>query len=254
MKTHNNLVSKIVFAVVIASSANIACAQWAVIDAANFKQTTITAADSIRQTAKQLEQYKKQLEQYQDQIRNSIAPAKYLWDEANATVEKIQKTANTLNEIKRQAGNIDQYLKGTFGTVEDYVKQKCYTSVKCTKREWDEINNKMAGISSSQKRATEAMLRGLEEHEELLQKDAAKLVKIQASAQTAEGRLEAMGYANQLASASVSQLIQLRSVIMAQQIAGGMRQRALEDQEAQQRAVGEQLREGEYEASSGKVW
>ena len=251
MKT---LLGKLIFATVITTVPVTVSAQWAVIDAGNIKQTTVTATNAVKQTAKQLEQYKRQLQQLEDQIRNSVAPAKHLWDEANKTVRKIQRTANTLKELKRQAGSIDDYLKSSYGSVDDYLKKKCYTSVKCTRAEWDEINYRMSNVSVAQKRATEALLMALEESGDLLEKDADQLVEIQESAETAEGRLAAMGYANQLASAQVNQLIQLRSALMAQQTAFGMRQKAIEDLEAQQRAVAQELRKGDFEKSSGKAW
>lgn len=254
MKIKKTAIAKFVLSSVFLCLPLMASAQWAVVDAGNIAQTTITAMENIAQTTKQLEQYRKQLQQLEDQIRNSTAPAQYLWDEANITIKRIVRTTNTLNQLKAQAGSIDRYLQNNYGTVENYRAQKCYTSQKCTTEEWQAVHSRASASSTAQAQATEAMLRGLDEQQDSLQVDADNLARIQGKAQNAEGRLEAMGYANQLASSQVNQLLQMRSLLVAQQTAAGIRQRALEDQEAQQRATGRQLREGKFEKSESKVW
>ena len=51
-----------------------------VFDAANLQQSAISAVEAVNQTLKQLEEYALQLQQYEDQIKNSLAPAAYVWD------------------------------------------------------------------------------------------------------------------------------------------------------------------------------
>ena len=60
-----------------------------VFDAANLQQTTLSAIEAVNQTLKQIEEYALQLKQYEDQIKNSIAPAAYVWDQAQRTMNKI---------------------------------------------------------------------------------------------------------------------------------------------------------------------
>lgn len=249
-----NALKKISFAVSLAALPIIASAQWAVVDAGNIFQTTISAIESVAQTVKQLDQYKKQLQQLEDQIKNTKNPPQFLWDEANATIRKIKRTTNTLEKLKSQAGSIEDYLRSNYGTVDNYLAQKCFSSQKCTAEEWKALDARSAQSSTAQANATEAMLRGLDEQQNTLESDADNLAKIQKNAETPEGRLEAMGYANQFASAQANQLLQLRALLIAQQTAAGMRQRAQEDQEAQQRASSRQLREGSFQKSSGKTW
>ena len=60
-----------------------------VFDAANLQQSAISAVEAVNQTLKQIEQYALQLQQYEDMIKNSIAPAAYVWDQAQRTMNKI---------------------------------------------------------------------------------------------------------------------------------------------------------------------
>lgn len=60
-----------------------------VFDAANLQQSAISAVEAVNQTLKQIEEYALQLQQYEDQIKNSIAPAAYVWDQAQRTMNKI---------------------------------------------------------------------------------------------------------------------------------------------------------------------
>lgn len=258
MNKHIKTFGQLVFISVIAGAPLIASAQFGggvVYDPANFAKNTITAAEQIRATAKQIQQYQKQLQQLENQIRNTTAPPQFLWDEANYTIKRIVKSIDTLNYYKQQAGSVDAYMKANFGTVSDYASQKCFSSAGCSASEWKVVQDRAAAASDVQVRSTEAMLRGVDEQQATLEADANKLVQIQSGAQGAEGQLAAMGYANQLASAQVNQLLQLRSLMIAQQAEAGIRQRALQDKEAQQKAMSRQFNSGESTVRSPKkVW
>ena len=258
MQKHIQYIGRCVFTAILAGAPLIAFAQFGggvVYDPSNFAKNTITAAEQIKATAKQLQQYQKQLQQLENQIRNSTAPPQFLWDEASYTVKRIVKSIDTLNYYKQQAGSVDAYMKSQFGTVSDYESQKCFTSAGCSAAEWKVVQDRASESSTVQARSTEAMLRGVDEQQATLQADANKLVQIQAGAQGAEGHLAAMGYANQLASAQVNQLLQLRTLMIAQQAEAGIRQRALQDQEARREAASRQLHSGSSTVQSPKkVW
>jgi len=255
MKNHAKTFRQLVVLSIIAAAPLVASAQWVVTDPGNLIKNSITAAEQIKATAKQLQQYQKQLQQLENQIRNTTAPPQFLWDEANYTIKRIVKSIDTLNYYKQQAGSVDAYMKANFGTVNDYASQKCFSSTGCSAEEWKVVQDRAAESSNVQARSTEAMLRGLDEQQEMIQADANKLVQIQSGAQGAQGQLAAMGYANQLASAQVNQLLQLRTLMIAQQAEAGIRQRALQDQEAKQQAASRQLHSGESTVKSPKkVW
>jgi P-type conjugative transfer protein TrbJ len=43
----------------------------------------------VAQTLKQIEQYRTQLQQYENMLQNTIAPAAYIWDQAQATINGL---------------------------------------------------------------------------------------------------------------------------------------------------------------------
>lgn len=75
-----------------------------VFDAANLQQSAISAVEAVNQTLKQIEQYALQLQQYEDMIKNSIAPAAYVWDQAQRTMNKIIALQNQVEFYMSQAG------------------------------------------------------------------------------------------------------------------------------------------------------
>ena len=82
-----------------------------VFDAANLQQSAISAVEAVNQTLKQIEQYALQLQQYEDMIKNSIAPAAYVWDQAQRTMNKIIALQNQVEFYMSKAGNVDTYLR-----------------------------------------------------------------------------------------------------------------------------------------------
>ena len=108
--------------------------------------------------------------------------------------------------------------------------------------------------SESQKKANDALFKGLDQQQDALTADARTLQQLQGKAQGATGQMQAIGYANQLASQQANQLLQIRGLLMAQQNAIATRNQALADREAQEAASSEQLRKGSYKPSPARSW
>jgi P-type conjugative transfer protein TrbJ len=100
-----------------------------------------------------------------------------------------------------------------------------------------EKNGELA--SQSQKKANDAVFLGLKRQQENLKKDSATLEDLQRNAEGAEGQMQAIGYANQLASQQANQLLQIRSLLMVQQAAVTAQMQAQADNEAMQKAASE---------------
>jgi P-type conjugative transfer protein TrbJ len=215
-----------------------ASAQWAVIDAANVTQTTITALENVQQTAKQIQQYQTQLQQYENMLRNTTAPVTHIWDQAQATMTQLRRSIDTLNYYKQTLGSLDAYL-GKFKTTTDYDRSPCFTVNGCTQAEWDAMKAAERLGSESQKKANDALFRGLDQQQDAMLADARQLERLQTSAQGADGQLKAIGYANQLASHQANQLLQIRGLLIAQQNAIATRNQVLADQEARYQAAHE---------------
>ena len=96
-----------------------------VIDATNLSQNIITAIESVAQTLKQIEEYRTQLQQYENMIQNTVAPAAYIWDQAQQTINGLMNAVDTLNYYKTQLGSLDGYL-GKFQDVAYYRSSPCF--------------------------------------------------------------------------------------------------------------------------------
>jgi len=224
-----------------------------VIDGTNLSQNIMTAIESVAQTLKQIEQYSTQLQQYQNQLQNTMAPAAYIWDQAQSTINGLMNATNTLNYYKNQLGSLDSYI-GKFQDVNYYKGSPCFSATGCSAAEWTAMKNVQQLASESQKKANDALFKGLDKQQDNLTADAATLQRLQSSAQGATGQMQAIGYANQLASQQAHQLLQIRGLLIAQQNAVATKMQADADKEAQQAAAAAQLRQGSYRASPARTW
>ncbi len=207
-----------------------------VIDNSNLQQNIMTAIESVAQTLKQIEQYRTQLQQYENMLQNTAAPPAYIWDQAQSTINGLMQATNTLDHYKQQLGSLDNYL-GRFQDVNYYRDSPCFSVNGCSAAEWAAMKNGQRLASESQKKANDALFRGLNLQQSHLQSDAATLQRLQSAAQGAQGQMQAIGYANQLASQQANQLLQIRSLLIAQQNAVATQMQAQADKEAQQAAA-----------------
>ncbi|WP_425512395.1 TrbJ/VirB5 family protein [Xanthomonas translucens] len=60
-------------------------------------------------------------------LQNTVAPAAYIWDQAQSTINGLMQAVDTLNYYKNQAGSIDAYL-GKFQDVSYYRSSPCFTT------------------------------------------------------------------------------------------------------------------------------
>ena len=207
-----------------------------VIDASNLSQNIVSATENVAQTLKQIQQYRTQLQQYENMLQNTTAPAQQIWDAATMTMNQLRSSIDTLNYYKASLGSIDAYL-AKFKDMAAYRATPCYSVTGCSPDQWAAMKAAEKYGSESQKKATDALFRGMDKQQDNLQVDATQLQRLQSSAQGAEGQLQAIGYANQLASHQSNQLLQIRALLIAQQNALATRSQALADNEAKQQAA-----------------
>jgi len=209
-----------------------------VIDGGNLTQNILSAQESVAQTLKQILQYQTQLQQYENMIQNTVAPAANIWDQAQSTMNSLRGSIDTLNYYKNNLGSIDNYLD-KFQDTSYYRSSPCYTAAGCTPAQWAAMADSQRLGSEAQKKATDALFRGLDRQQDAMQSDASQLQRLQSSAQGATGQMQAIGYANQLASHQANQLLQIRGLLIAQQNVIATRNKVLADREAQQQAASE---------------
>lgn len=176
-----------------------------VLDVSNLGQTTMTAIEAVKQTAKQVQQYALQLQQYENMVRNTLAPAAYIWSE-------VGRTQNNLASIQAKYdyytnGGVEKYLE-RFGNVGYYRGSQNFNLDMF-------LQNKEEAIDSS-KKANDALAKTIDQQRSDLRKDAAELQKLQLQVQGYSGQMEAAQGTNQLLAQQNSQLLQLRSALLTQ--------------------------------------
>ncbi|MES3021683.1 MAG: P-type conjugative transfer protein TrbJ [Pseudomonadota bacterium] len=216
-----------------------------VIDGGNLIQNVISAIESIAQTMKQIQQYQTQLQQYENMLQNTTAPSQQIWDSATTTMNQLRGSIDTLNYYKTNLGSIDAYL-GKFKDTAAYRDSPCYSVNGCTPAQWAAMKDSERLGSESQKKATDALFKGLDRQQDSMEADAAQLQRLQSAARGSAGQLEAIGYANQLASHQSNQLLQIRGLLLAQQNVIATRNQALADREAKEAAASDSIRAGTF--------
>lgn len=225
-----------------------------VIDGTNLEQNIMTAIESVAQTLKQIEQYQTQLQQYENQLQNTLAPAAYIWDQAQSTINGLMNAVNTLDYYKQQLGSLDSYIN-KFQDVSYYRGSPCFSSAGCSEAEWEAMRSVEQVASESQKKANDALFRGLDRQQTALKDDARQLERLQQAAQGANGQMQALGFANQLASQQANQLLQIRGLLIAQQNAVTTRMQAQADKESREAAAAATSRESRIErTASPRNW
>ncbi len=245
-----------------------------VVDSGNITQSTITATNNVKQTlgqaqtiakqaqqySKQIQQYQKQLQQYQKQIQqydldmlNTRAPDSFVWKEAESVIDELIDSIDTLGYYENSLGSINAYL-GQFQDVAHYKSSPCFSEDGCSESEVSAIVRNEELSSESQKKANDALLKGLAKQQEDLKADAQKLELLQRASQTATGRLAVLQYANQFASLQASQMMQIRGLLMAQQNAMASEMQAQSNRTAQERASSTRLRKGGFKKSPSRSW
>lgn len=250
------LAAKVAVILAVSSTTGIvppAVAAIPVIDGTNLSQNIVTAIENVAHTLKQIQQYQTQLQQYQNMLQNTLSPATQIWDAATATMNQLRSAIDTLNYYKTSLGSIDAYL-GKFKDTAGYRSSPCYSVRGCTPAEWAAMKDSERLGSESQKRANDALFKSIDRQQDAMQSDAAQLLRLQSAARGSSGQLEAIGYANQLASHQSNQLLQIRALLIAQQNVIATRNQVLADREAREAAAAIQLRTGTYRPSPATTW
>ncbi len=180
-------------------------------------------------------------------------PPQAIDDALAQKMNQLRGAIDTLNYYKNQAGSLDGYLS-KFQDVSYYRSSPCF-NIGCTKAEFDAMKQASNKLNSeAQKKANDALFKGLDKQQDAMESDARQLQRLQSSAQGATGQMQAIGFANQLASNQANQLLQIRGLLIAQQNAVATRNQVIADREAQEAAAAENLRKGEYRASPARTW
>lgn len=212
-----------------------------VIDAVGLVQHVLNAVQSVQQTLQLIQGYQTQLLQFENQLKNTLNPNLFLWDQANVVINDLMSQIDTIRHYRTQFGSVENYM-GKFKDLESYRSAPCLTTG-CTPTELlvfqEQVKQDQAFHSEAVKRNNEAVIKGLDRQQNQLESDANRLRDLQANAQSAQGQLEAIQHANQLASAQANQLLQIRALMISQQSALAVSTQQSSSDEALRRALWE---------------
>ncbi len=190
-----------------------------------------------QQLATLKEQLTNQVKQLENMVMNSIAPATYLWSEADKTVAQIMALQDQLN-----SSNLEGYLA-------KYKDLDFYRN--------NPSNEQIAAIQEEQIKqdyeAQQKLAKAISKQQEKLNEDASRLRNLQANTSSAKGHLEALQYANQYASLQNDQLMQMRSLMMQQAAAQNARDEIEADKRARAQAFREKAMEKKWQKGGGAL-
>jgi len=261
MRTIKLTINQVILASVLSVTTPVASfAGIPVIDGTNLSQNVLSATEEIAQTIKQVQQYATQLTQYSTQlqqyanmIQNTAVPSSFTWANASQTIAGLNNTLNTLSGFQRQFGSLSNYINH-YQSLQQYANSACFNRIACTTDALASINSTIELGSQAQQTANAAEIQAIDSQQTALQTDAATLQRLQANAQTASGQMQAIGYANQLASNQANQLLQLRALLIAQQTAEATRNQVIADREAQQAAADQSWRKDTLKPVTHNNW
>lgn len=176
-----------------------------VLDVSNLGQTTMTAIEAVKQTAKQVQQYALQLQQFENMVKNTIAPAAYVWSEVGLMQNKMFSIQDQYNYYKN--GGIEKYLN-RFGNVNYYRDSENF--------DLDMFLQNRAEAIDSSKKANDSLAKTIDQQRSDLRKEAADLQSLQLQVQGYSGQMQAAQGTNMLLAQQNNQLLQLRGTLLTQ--------------------------------------
>lgn len=223
-----------------------------VFDYPNWLLNAKSVANQVNEIQNQITQYNLQLEHYKNVLKNTKSLASFQWDNANKIITNLLESTNTIDYYKQEIGSLEGYLERFQST--DFYKQGACFNGGCSKQALKKIEQNRVQASVAEKRANDAMLKGIDKQQQSMKSDAQKLSALQAKAQSSEGQKQALQAAAQLASNQSHQLLQIRGLLLAQQNSQATRYAALANKEAIKAAGDDRFRQGAYHKSSGMKW
>lgn len=231
-----------------------------VFDPINLVQNILSAVSEMTQQIKQVQQYSTQLQelatatqQLQNMVQNTQTLTHFTWDDAQGTIAQLLALTDTISQYKKLMGDMNQFLNA-FQNIDSYRQAPCIGSNTCTEEDLAQLNERDRLSAEANKKATDALIKGIDQQQQSLVQDTAQLRRLQQTAQSSTGRLQALQAANQLASEQSHQLLQIRGLLLAQSNALATQMAVQHDQEARALVLEETFKSGAYQLSKGKTW
>lgn len=187
------------------------------VDVVSIVQQVIIAFEEIMQTIQQIEEFATQIEQFEAQLKNMELPDSYVWSDAQNAINGLLSLSELTSYYSNEVGSLDRYLD-RLNSIEHFRNIPCFSDGGCTQDEWDEaFNNRDLDMGMEARRAANAgLIKTLRAESGQLQTDAANIRRLQSSAMSVEGEVEALQAANQFAGNMAQQMLNIRALLKVQ--------------------------------------
>jgi P-type conjugative transfer protein TrbJ len=195
-------------------------AQWVVTDPTNLVENVISALQQVNAVLKQAEQYKTQIDQYTAELRNVAAPAVFVWDLGKDTVETAERVQKKLTNYRQLIRDTDASLR-QLGDPDYYKSSPCYNGHAASHGGCGVF---LAALQQEERKKTqteyeanEELFKALDAQHASMNKRMDRLQSLTKSSQDADGQMKVLQAANQLTSAQIAELMEIRSLMITQQ-------------------------------------
>lgn len=211
-----SLLSKTAAAVVCTIIAGTASAAGIpVIDATNLTQNTLNVISTMAQEVKQISQYATQLEQYQTQLQQY---SNMLQNTQKPNAWILHNTTSLLNSTRNLFANspmssVDSYLKQYVSTA-FHSTNPCLTGGNCTPQAWTQLVRNNRNLTTDRIDRLNRWFSQQQSLENKFRSADADFERLKASAQTAQGQLQAIGYVNMMVAQVADINLQMRDLLI----------------------------------------
>lgn len=186
------------------------------------------------------------IEQINEWRENVEAMADYVTSPYEETVNGLLDVVDLVDSHMGEYGGIDSYL-ALFQDTPFYRATECFSNnIRCTQGRIAELmRTDQIGLQGV-KRSNDRLFRGIEQQQRNLRTDSARLRDMSARVNGVQGRNAQVQAAAQLANEQAHQLLQIRTLLVAQQQAQATESQLKANRDARHQAVDEVLRSGEF--------
>lgn len=197
------------------AAGNIGAAGIPVIDATNLTQNTLNVISTMAQEVKQISQYATQLEQYQTQLQQY---SNMLQNTQKPNAWILHNTTSLLNSTRNLFANspmssVDSYLK-QYVTTAYHSANPCLTGGNCTPQAWSQLVRNNRNLTKERIDRLNRWFNQQQSLESKFRSADADFERLKASAQTAQGQLQAIGYVNMMVAQVADINLQMRDLLM----------------------------------------
>jgi P-type conjugative transfer protein TrbJ len=107
-------VSKVIGLALLAALTLTSTGTMPVIDYSNLTQNITTALHQVSAYAKQVQQYQLQLQQYANEVKNTVAPAGQLWQDAQQTMNSVMGTVGMFQNGSALQNYLNQFQNANY--------------------------------------------------------------------------------------------------------------------------------------------